>query len=264
MVILSENDYLEVKLNSLIADYDVDTLTNLYQPIIGYAALAIYFTLWGEAKNQKVTHICSHNQLFNRLQIAPGDFISARKHLEAVGLLRTVLEKNSSTRIYHYELFAPKTPVKFFNDTLLYGLLIQSLGESDANRLKRVYETSTELIRGEDISSSFNDVFHPNFENAAFLKASQGSKNTLGRQKSKIDTEFSYEKFFETLKEISQISEKAITKQEIKEIERLATLYGVSPEIIKKADQLVKIEMNDIIDSLNVAIAGAILMNYFK
>ena len=40
--------------------------------------------------------------------------------------------------------------------------------------------------------------------------------------------------------------------------------HGVSPEIIKKADQLVKIEMNDIIDSLNVAIAGAILMNYFK
>ena len=40
--------------------------------------------------------------------------------------------------------------------------------------------------------------------------------------------------------------------------------HGVSPEIIKKADQLVKIEMNDVIDSLNVAIAGAILMNYFK
>ena len=40
--------------------------------------------------------------------------------------------------------------------------------------------------------------------------------------------------------------------------------HGVSLEIIKKADQLVKIEMNDVIDSLNVAMAGAILMNYFK
>ena len=40
--------------------------------------------------------------------------------------------------------------------------------------------------------------------------------------------------------------------------------HGVSESIIKMANELVKIEMNDVIDSLNVAIAGAILMNYFK
>ena len=40
--------------------------------------------------------------------------------------------------------------------------------------------------------------------------------------------------------------------------------HGVSEDIIKKADYLVKIEMNDVIDSLNVGIAAGILMNYFK
>ena len=40
--------------------------------------------------------------------------------------------------------------------------------------------------------------------------------------------------------------------------------HGVSEPIIKIANQLVKIEMNNVIDSLNVAIAGAILMNYFR
>ena len=40
--------------------------------------------------------------------------------------------------------------------------------------------------------------------------------------------------------------------------------HGVSPEIIKKADKVVKIEMNDAIDSLNVAVAAGILMNYYK
>ena len=40
--------------------------------------------------------------------------------------------------------------------------------------------------------------------------------------------------------------------------------HGVSKPIIDLANHLVKIEMNDTIDSLNVAIAGAILMNYFK
>ncbi len=81
MVILSENDYLDVKLNSLIADYDSETLSNLYQPIIGYAALAVYFTLVSESKNQKITSVISHNQLLNRLQMSPGDFVEARKRL---------------------------------------------------------------------------------------------------------------------------------------------------------------------------------------
>ena len=40
--------------------------------------------------------------------------------------------------------------------------------------------------------------------------------------------------------------------------------HGVSQEIIKKANKVVKIEMNDAIDSLNVAIAAGILMNYYK
>ena len=40
--------------------------------------------------------------------------------------------------------------------------------------------------------------------------------------------------------------------------------HGVSQEIIKKANKVVKIEMNDSIDSLNVAIAAGILMNYYK
>ena len=40
--------------------------------------------------------------------------------------------------------------------------------------------------------------------------------------------------------------------------------HGVSPEVLSLANRIVKIEMNDEIDSLNVAVAGGILMNYFK
>ena len=100
MVILSENDYLEVKLNSLIADYDNETIANLYQPIIGYASLAVYFTLISEAKNQNITSVISHNQLLNRLQMAPGEFVDARKRLEGVGLLRTFLEEQNGELYY--------------------------------------------------------------------------------------------------------------------------------------------------------------------
>ena len=231
MVVLSTSDMFDIRVSTLLADYDRDTITNLYQPIVGYAALAVYFTFWSESNNQKITSLSSHEQLLLRMKIATGDFIEARKQLEAVGLIKTRLEKVQGFSIYHYEIFAPKTPMKFFNDTLLYGLLIQNLGEADANRIKRVYQVQSTTPMGEDISASFNDVFHPDFSDSAFMVAATGVDQTLGRQKSKIDTEFSYERFFETLKQISQINEKAFTKAELKEIERLSSLYGVNPEI---------------------------------
>ena len=227
MVILSENDYLDVKLNSLIADYDGETLSNLYQPIIGYAALAVYFTFVAEAKNQKITSLTSHNQLLNRLQMAPGDFINARKKLEGVGLLRTFLESNQNVRVYHYQIYAPKTPFQFFDDTLLFGMLIKALGETDANRFKTIYQMQIEESSGKDISSSFIDAYQPNFDDPAFLKAMNGSK-AIGRRNGKINSEFNYDNFFNSLSSISQISQDAFTKKDMKEIERLATLNGIS------------------------------------
>lgn len=231
MVILSTSDMFDIKISTLLADYDRETITNLYQPIIGHSALALYFTFWSEAKNQNVVSMSSHEQLLVRMKIATGEFIEARKILEAVGLLKTRLEKVNGINIYHYQLFAPRSPRGFFNDTLLFGLFIQNLGENEANRIKRVYVAKESNEEGEDISSSFNDVFHPDFEDVAFLKASNQRDKMMGRNKSKIDTEFSYEKFFEYLKSVSQINENSLTKKELKEIERLSTLYGIEADI---------------------------------
>ena len=232
MVILSENDMFEVKISSLLADYDRETITNLYQPIIGHTALAIYFSFWSESHIQKLLSYSSHEQFLARMKLSPGAFIEGRQLLEAVGLVKTRLEKIQNINIYHYELLAPKTPKGFFEDTLLFGLLIQNLGEAEANRVRRVYEIHNVELLGEDISSSFNDVFHPDFEDAAFMKAAENNKKTVGRNKSKIATEFNYELFFTSLKENSQISDKAFTKKEMKEIDRLATLYGVSEDVV--------------------------------
>lgn len=229
MVILSENDYLEVKLNSLIADYDSETIANLYQPIIGYASLAVYFTLISEAKNQAITSVISHNQLLNRLQMAPGEFVDARKRLEGVGLLRTILEEANGSKIYHYQIFAPKTPSKFFDDALLYGMLIKAVGEVDSKRFKMIYHFEDKQTSGKDISSSFIDVYRPNFDDPAFMKALDGGQG-IGRRSGKINSEFNYDLFFTNLGEISQIKQDAFTKKDMKEIERLATLNGISEE----------------------------------
>lgn len=230
MIVLSEKDYLEVKFASLIGDYDRDTLVNLYQPLIGYEATASYLTLWSEANNQRLSPMISHGQLLRHMRITVNKFIDARKSLEATGLLKTYITKCGDFNIYRYELYAPKDPWNFFGNALLFGLLIQAIGESEANRMKSLYKLDINEDKGEDISSSFMEVFHPDFEDPAFMRALSNDGAVKGRVVAKITSEFSYEKFFEELAKVSQITESSFSKKDMKEIERLATLNGINEE----------------------------------
>jgi len=230
MKVLAQQDFLEVRLASLIADFDRDTLSNLYQPMIGYEALALYMTLWSEANNERVSPLCNHEQVLLRMRIGAASFVDARKNLEATGLLKTFVSEGQDYRIYHYELYAPKSPRGFFDDALLYGMLIKSIGENNATRLKNIYVVEPKQDYGQEITASFAEVFHPEFNDMAFLNATNNEQKMKGRNIGKIKGSFSYEKFFLCLNEVSQIKDTAITKEEMKEVERLATLYGVDEE----------------------------------
>ena len=229
MVVLHGNDFFEVKLMSLIADYDRDTLVNLYQPVIGYSAMAVYFTLWSEANNQKVSSLSDHFQIYQHMGISQGEFIVSRQALEAVGLLKTYLDVQKDTHFYTYELYAPKMPSKFFDDALLFGMLIRAVGEKDANKLKAIYKLDFVEQTGKDISTSFVEYFNPNFDDECFIKALKGH-TSIGRNSAKIVSKFSYDIFFTHLTSMSQIKEEAFTRKDMKEIERLATLNGVNEE----------------------------------
>lgn len=234
MLIVKENDYLEVNLNSLVADYDRLTLTNLYQPIIGYKAVGLYFTLLTEAENQKINPIINHKTLFDRMQMSASDFVDSRKLLEAVGLLKTFVSDLKENQFYQYELYAPKTPKLFFDNTLLYGMLIKCVGETDANKLRNIYLINRQP-EGTDITASFIEVFAPDLDDPAFKKAMEGSGSVVGRQTAKLKSGFSYELFFKALSEISQIKSEAFSKEDMKEIERLSALYAISEEAAAQA-----------------------------
>lgn len=227
MKVLAHQDFLEVRLASMIADYDRDTLSNLYQPMIGFEALSLYMTLWSEANNEKVSPLCTHEQVFLRMRMPASAFVDARKYLEATGLLKTFVSEGNDFKIYHYELYAPKSPSGFFDDTLLYGMLIRSIGESNANRLKKIYVLDTHQDYGKEITASFAEVFHPELNDSSFVEAAENKGGVKGRNRGKIKGAFSYEQFFNSLKEISQSKESAFRKEEMKEIERLSTLNGV-------------------------------------
>jgi len=228
MNVLKEKDILVVKAGTLLADYDRESIANLYQPIMGYAAHALYMTLWGEAKNQLVTSSINHGTLFSILGMNASSFVDGRKILEALGLLKTFVSEQGDNKTYTYQLFAPKSPKVFFDNALLLGMLIKAIGDESVNRLKKIYLMDNP--NGVDISSSFVEVYHPDFDDEAFKKALNATPNMISHAYGKIDSSFSYEKFFECLGKISKISSDAFIKKDMKEIERLATLYGINEE----------------------------------
>lgn len=231
MIILSPRDYYQTNLASLIADYDKETLATLYQPLVGHVALSIFFTFWAQAKKSALAPLSSHEELFVSMQISTGEFIDARKKLEAVGLLRTYLKDGQGLNIYYYELFAPKTPNRFFADTLLFGLLIKYVGEKDANRLKQMFNVRETSIEGKDISATFQEVFSPDFEDETFIMAITNNQEFKDRKTAKIDSEFNYDRFINKIKESSQIKESVFNKKVLLEIERLSALYGIDENI---------------------------------
>ncbi len=230
MIVLNGKDFMEVKLASLIADYDRETLANLYQPIIGFTGFAVYLSLLTEAKNQKVLAPISHSQFFDRMKINPHQFVDARKLLEGIGLIRSYLRESNGVKFYTYKVFAPKTPSEFFDNTLFYGMFINAIGEEEAKKIKNLYCLETSKEDGKEISSSIVDAYKIDYDDPAFSNAFDNKNDTLGRSGAKIVSEFSFEKFFDCLQSVSQISSKSFTKKDMKEIERLATLYGVNEE----------------------------------
>lgn len=238
MLLLKENDYLEVNIKSLVADYDRDILMNLYQPIVGYKAISLYLTLLTECENQKTTSLSSHQVIFNRTKMNASDFVDSRQLLEAVGLLKTYLTTLKDNKLYHYDLYAPKTPKLFFDNTLLFGLFLKNVGEVEGNRIKNLYFINKEA-EGKDISATFMEVFKPDFDDPIYRQTIVNNDGIIDRNSAKGKSGFSYELFFSSLSSISQISETSFSKKDMKEIERLALLFAISEDNAAEAVALI-------------------------
>ena len=96
--------------------------------------------------------------------MAPGRFVESRKLLEATGLLKTYVKTSDVTKKYSYVLYAPKSPKDFFDNTLLYGMLVKCLGVEEVDSIKNKYIDNSSDENGEEISEKFNDVFKPSYD----------------------------------------------------------------------------------------------------
>lgn len=145
---------------TILNENDRKNLIMLYQPIIGYKAISLYFTLWTYLdKREILSNETTHHQLITSMQLKLSDIIESREKLEAIGLLKTYVRK-SNINNFVYELYSPVGPFEFLNNPVLTISLYNNVGKLEYERIVEYYKVPKISLRDyEEITCSFNDIF---------------------------------------------------------------------------------------------------------
>ncbi|SET44333.1 replicative DNA helicase loader DnaB [Oceanobacillus limi] len=144
--------------NALPIDY-TQSLTHLYQPLIGVKAVMLYQTLLHEIELQTTATKQTHHTLMNYLNIPLDEIYESRLKLEGIGLLKTIKSDIQEQTLFTYVLKSPFAPSEFFKDGMLPQLLFHHIGDHKFHTLKAYYGNTEKVEEGSDITVSFHDVF---------------------------------------------------------------------------------------------------------
>ena len=157
--ILPADTYVVIN-KTVIDDSDRKLVSMLYQPIIGYSAVSLYFTLLDDLdKSEVMSGDLSHHHLMSLMQLKLDDIVMAREKLEACGLLKTYY-KEGSVNQYVYLIYSPMSAHEFFNHPILNVVLYNNLGKQEYDRIVNYFKLPRINLKDyQDITSSFDEVF---------------------------------------------------------------------------------------------------------
>lgn len=221
---LASLDLFETRRLSLFSDKDLSFVKDLYLPLIGAKAYAVYSALLGNEGGV----VLSHEKLLRNLQLSPGEFVSAVAALEATGLVVTYLASDDKTRLFSYCLYAPLSPKAFFADPLFAGTLRKYIGKDDCEALAKKYALDCLPLDYMNVSESFISYFSPDFHDKSYGESllSSGSSST-----SDPVLPFESSAFISHLHESDpRFSLESFSKEELSKLSRYAALYGYNAE----------------------------------
>src|SRR5699024_5234106 len=130
------------------------------QPIIVYTTVSLYFTLIDDLDEfNRVSNDLNHHHLMRIMQLRIEDIMIAREKLDAVGLLKTYLNKGSVNN-YVYLLYSTISANEFFNQSILNIVLYKNNGKKEYDKRLEMFKVPrVRLTDYEDISHKFNEVF---------------------------------------------------------------------------------------------------------
>ncbi len=149
-----------VVVNKTILNDNRTLLINLYQPLIGAVAVALYNTLWSFLDRLEFISLeYTHNTLLNNMLISCNEFKDAREKLEAIGLIKTYV-KREKVNNFVYELYSPMSAKEFLNNPILNTALYNAIGSNEFERTLEFFKVPYVNLRNyQDITSKFSDSF---------------------------------------------------------------------------------------------------------
>lgn len=159
LTILPADTFVVVN-RTILNEKDRRIINMLYQPIIGSIATSLYYTLWSDLdKTELLSLEYTHHHLMTSLRIKMDAIVTARKKLEAIGLVKTFIKKEA-VNSYVYEIFSPISAEEFFNHPILNIVLYNNVGKKEYENLLNYFKVPKMNLSGyEEITSHFDEVF---------------------------------------------------------------------------------------------------------
>ncbi|MGO2083135.1 replication initiation and membrane attachment family protein [Vagococcus sp.] len=233
---LKPKDQFSIRLTGGYNEVDYQTLTLLYQPLIGTTAFSLLTNLLHHSKVRTKESV-EHAFLFDQLDIGLPNFYAARSRLEAIGLLRTYTRQIDQGHHFIYLIMRPVSPELFLTDDVMALLLLDKIGENSFKQLVQLFKTKTDdLTSYSEITQNFTDVFtldknllsreEPQINSA---KEALKTTETLERPKTiNLDNRSFDWDFFRQLMDKLPVNLNNMTNQFKKTIDTFHYLYGIN------------------------------------
>lgn len=182
-----------------LSSSQLQSLSLLYQPIIGAQGLSLYLTLLSMTHyKQSKKSPKRHTDLLNHMNYGIQDLNQSRLKLEGLDLMRTFRDPlshpNPNHQTIYYKVIPALTAESFFKKALLRTALFNQLGEADYETLVAFFFKEEELDSYQEETANFEQVF------THFSRAERKPDPSPEEREQPIySTDFDYGKFMQFL-----------------------------------------------------------------
>lgn len=127
------NDLYMIKETKMLRSDELDSLMNLYQPLLSSRALCLYFSLLKMPVSSQMYD--THSNLCTKMNCSINELLVARKELEHYLLLNSYYTNAGKNKVFVYDVVLPKTPLKFLKHDVFSRLLVNVVGNDYVERI---------------------------------------------------------------------------------------------------------------------------------
>ena len=214
---LLTSDVYQVRSSYMLDLTGYKTVLQLYQPLIGMEATALYLTLNSELDQMTLTKSPS---LISRLCKLSGFSLNSLQEsfdkLEAVGLVCSYVKQTNDNR-YLFDLKMPLSPQEFINHQILNRLLKDRLKDEYEKTIAIFQTYNVNLNDYQEMTASFTDVFEIHHHEKKYKQKIHNS----------IENSYDLTLFYQGIENL-QLSKKMFDQEDEKIIQQLGILYHIN------------------------------------